>query len=232
MQATPNNLGILRKKAGLTLAELGEKTGLNLKTISGWEAGRKIPPEALPRLAAGLRCTSEEILRFFPEPEDLPEATTPEELWLGVLISAATSAKATDERVRSQWMRIIFDACERLAAERSGDAAISENVSRKEAQDPIAKHSYSPAPGPGQARRNVFWPRRNLNSGIHPVVEEMIDRAVASQRADDAGGSGHSPAPAPVPSPASPGELHPSGQPSDASPSHSRPYSGKKHISA
>ena len=45
----------LREKAGLSVEELGEKSGIPFKTIYGWESASRSPSiEHLPALAQGL----------------------------------------------------------------------------------------------------------------------------------------------------------------------------------
>ena len=42
----------LRKQTGLTQKAFAEHLGIPLRTIEDWEAGRRTPPEYIPRLIA------------------------------------------------------------------------------------------------------------------------------------------------------------------------------------
>ena len=52
-----------RKKANLTLAELGEKVGVSLRTIFNYETGARKPNiDMLRKLAKALNCTVGELI--------------------------------------------------------------------------------------------------------------------------------------------------------------------------
>lgn len=56
-------LKILRRKYGLTQAELGEKIGVNQNTISNWESGKRNADfPNLSKLANVLKCTTDYLL--------------------------------------------------------------------------------------------------------------------------------------------------------------------------
>lgn len=42
----------LREEAGLNRREFSQHTGIPLRTLEDWEAGRRTPPEYIPRLLA------------------------------------------------------------------------------------------------------------------------------------------------------------------------------------
>ena len=42
----------LRKNIGMTRKEFSEHTGIPVRTLEDWEAGRRTPPEYIPRLIA------------------------------------------------------------------------------------------------------------------------------------------------------------------------------------
>lgn len=55
-------LNTMRRRAGLTVAELAERLSVNRATIYFWEAGRYWPKaEYLPRIAEILGCTIDEL---------------------------------------------------------------------------------------------------------------------------------------------------------------------------
>lgn len=68
----------MRRRAGLTVAELAERLSVNRATIYFWEAGRYWPKaEYLPRIAEILGCTIDELFadpneEFTPEKEETP----------------------------------------------------------------------------------------------------------------------------------------------------------------
>lgn len=48
---TENNIiTILRKQVGMTRKAFSEHTGIPVRTLEDWEAGRRTPPEYIPRL--------------------------------------------------------------------------------------------------------------------------------------------------------------------------------------
>ncbi len=42
----------LRERTGMTRKDFSEHTGIPVRTLEDWEAGRRTPPEYLPRLIA------------------------------------------------------------------------------------------------------------------------------------------------------------------------------------
>lgn len=68
----------MRRRAGLTVAELAERLSVNRATIYFWEAGRYWPKaEYLPRIAEILGCTIDELFadpneELTPEKEETP----------------------------------------------------------------------------------------------------------------------------------------------------------------
>ena len=42
----------LRENTGMTRKEFSEHTGIPVRTLEDWEAGRRTPPEYIPRLIA------------------------------------------------------------------------------------------------------------------------------------------------------------------------------------
>ena len=42
----------LRKSTGMSRKEFSEHTGIPVRTLEDWEAGRRTPPEYIPRLIA------------------------------------------------------------------------------------------------------------------------------------------------------------------------------------
>ncbi len=42
----------LRESTGMSRKEFSEHTGIPVRTLEGWEAGRRTPPEYIPRLIA------------------------------------------------------------------------------------------------------------------------------------------------------------------------------------
>lgn len=42
----------LRESAGMSRKEFSEHTGIPVRTLEDWEAGRRTPPEYIPRLIA------------------------------------------------------------------------------------------------------------------------------------------------------------------------------------
>lgn len=71
-------LNTMRRRAGLTVAELAERLSVNRATIYFWEAGRYWPKaEYLPRIAEILGCTIDELFanpneELTPEKEETP----------------------------------------------------------------------------------------------------------------------------------------------------------------
>lgn len=63
----------MRRRAGLTVAELAERLSVNRATIYFWEAGRYWPKaEYLPRIAEILGCTIDDLFTD-PNEEHTPE---------------------------------------------------------------------------------------------------------------------------------------------------------------
>ena len=70
MDKMPNRLRAMRKKAGLTLVEVGERMGLTHTHLSNMERGvRKLDLETMEKLARILDCTVADFLRddHFPD---------------------------------------------------------------------------------------------------------------------------------------------------------------------
>lgn len=49
---TANTIKELREKTGMTRKEFSNHTGIPVRTLEDWEAGRRTPPEYVPRLIA------------------------------------------------------------------------------------------------------------------------------------------------------------------------------------
>ncbi len=49
---TANRIKQLRAQAGMTRKEFSEYTQIPVRTLEDWEAGRRTPPEYIPRLLA------------------------------------------------------------------------------------------------------------------------------------------------------------------------------------
>ena len=68
----------MRRRAGLTVAELAERLSVNRATIYFWEAGRYWPKaECLPQLAQALGCTIDDLFtdpneELTPQKEETP----------------------------------------------------------------------------------------------------------------------------------------------------------------
>lgn len=61
-----HNIKNLRKAAGLTQKQLGEKLGISFQSIAQWETGKRIPKiETLRKIAAALNCDISEIDESF-----------------------------------------------------------------------------------------------------------------------------------------------------------------------
>ena len=71
-------LNTMRRRAGLTVAQLAERLSVNRATIYFWEAGRYWPNAALlPELAEILGCTIDDLFtdhneELTPEKEETP----------------------------------------------------------------------------------------------------------------------------------------------------------------
>lgn len=71
-------LNTMRRRAGLTVAELAERLSVNRATIYFWEAGRYWPKaECLPQLAQALGCTIDDLFtdhseELTPQKEERP----------------------------------------------------------------------------------------------------------------------------------------------------------------
>lgn len=50
MEKVKESIIELRKETGLSRKEFSEHLGIPLRTIEDWEAGRRTPPEYIPRL--------------------------------------------------------------------------------------------------------------------------------------------------------------------------------------
>ena len=52
----------LRKKAGLTMTQLADRTGVTHPSVVAWEQGRKLPSaDKLPVIAAALGCKIDDL---------------------------------------------------------------------------------------------------------------------------------------------------------------------------
>ena len=49
---TAKTIKVLRESAGMNRREFSEHTGIPVRTLEDWEAGRRTPPEYIPRLIA------------------------------------------------------------------------------------------------------------------------------------------------------------------------------------
>lgn len=49
---TANRIKQLREQSGMNRKEFSEYTGIPVRTLEDWEAGRRTPPEYIPRLLA------------------------------------------------------------------------------------------------------------------------------------------------------------------------------------
>lgn len=49
---TANTIKELREKTEMTRKEFSNHTGIPVRTLEDWEAGRRTPPEYIPRLIA------------------------------------------------------------------------------------------------------------------------------------------------------------------------------------
>lgn len=49
---TPNRIQQLREQTGMNRKEFSEYTQIPVRTLEDWEAGRRTPPEYIPRLLA------------------------------------------------------------------------------------------------------------------------------------------------------------------------------------
>lgn len=60
-----NNIGKLRKEAGLTQRELANSVGVTESTIANWEQGRnaKLWFERVAKLCQDLHCTPDELIK-------------------------------------------------------------------------------------------------------------------------------------------------------------------------
>ena len=59
---TANRIRELRESIGLTRKEFSEHIGIPVRTLEDWEAGRRTPPEYIPRLIS-YQLKYEELLR-------------------------------------------------------------------------------------------------------------------------------------------------------------------------
>jgi transcriptional regulator with XRE-family HTH domain len=67
-----------RKKAGMTQAQLAERTGIPLRSIQNWEIGHRMPrPHALLSLARAVGITVEQLLTETPPAAAEPSAEAP-----------------------------------------------------------------------------------------------------------------------------------------------------------
>jgi len=67
-----------RKKAGMTQAQLAERSGLPLRSLQNWEAGHRMPrAEALLALARAVGATVEQLLTEPPTTEPPQERPLP-----------------------------------------------------------------------------------------------------------------------------------------------------------
>ena len=49
---TAKTIKELRESTGMSRKEFSEHTGIHVRTLEDWEAGRRTPPEYIPRLIA------------------------------------------------------------------------------------------------------------------------------------------------------------------------------------
>lgn len=59
---TDNKITILRKRVGMSRKAFSEHTGIPVRTLEDWEAGRRTPPDYVPRLLE-YRIKYEEMVR-------------------------------------------------------------------------------------------------------------------------------------------------------------------------
>ena len=59
---TANRIRELRESIGLTRKEFSEHVGIPVRTLEDWEAGRRNPPDYIPRLIS-YQLKYEELLR-------------------------------------------------------------------------------------------------------------------------------------------------------------------------
>lgn len=89
MMSFPNNLSILRRRAGYTQEGLAEGLGVSRQAVSKWESGLTLPEAAtLPALADLLSCTLDELMRGTLTEEDLPPSPREEEAQAEALFCA------------------------------------------------------------------------------------------------------------------------------------------------
>ena len=97
MATFPEKVKHARSELGLTQAELGEATGVSLRTILDYEKGKKVPRQAtLLKLARALKVSS----RFLTD-DSCDDPMTAATIPLRILPGTATSrrpAKATVQR--------------------------------------------------------------------------------------------------------------------------------------
>lgn len=65
----------LRKRAGLTQAELAQKIGRSISTIAKWEAGDVVPrgtPSEIKKLCEVYQCSIEDLIEAFERQLDQP----------------------------------------------------------------------------------------------------------------------------------------------------------------
>ena len=63
---TANRIRELRESIGLTRKEFSEHIGIPVRTLEDWEAGRRTPPEYIPRLIS-YQLKYEELLKRVSE---------------------------------------------------------------------------------------------------------------------------------------------------------------------
>lgn len=89
MTSFPNNLSILRRRAGYTQEGLAEGLGVSRQAVSKWESGLTLPEAAtLPALADLLSCTLDQLMRGVLTEEDLPPGPSEEEAQAAALFHA------------------------------------------------------------------------------------------------------------------------------------------------
>ncbi|MBQ8325621.1 MAG: helix-turn-helix domain-containing protein [Lachnospiraceae bacterium] len=59
---TANRIKELRESIGMNRRQFSEYTGIPIRTLEDWEAGRRTPPEYVPRLL-GYMLKYEELIR-------------------------------------------------------------------------------------------------------------------------------------------------------------------------
>ncbi len=94
-----HNIKKLRKAAGLTQKQLGEKLGISFQSVAQWETGKRIPKiETLRKIAAALNCDISEIDESFINPSTVKAKVLPHDALIALY-------KTTDS---AQTAQVIF----------------------------------------------------------------------------------------------------------------------------